>query len=160
MQRASLLCGILLLALGAGGCPAPFSGPPDPDHCPQASGSTIESVELGTASGDEQPFMPVADGDELHGIRGGQGATMVGWTFRVHGTLRGACEHFLLAVAVPEDAIAHADQLLRTYDDGNGARVTKPLWLPGAYNAYGDKALTAIAQSGERSVTLDGLTVR
>jgi len=171
MRCGRVVCGILL-ALGVAGCPAP--GPPAPDSCSQLGGGVADSIEVGAAGGDElsggdAPFVPLAAGAKLDGVHGGQGAFMVGWRFRLRGADISDCQQIALTVQPEFDAdmgggggggypVAQADRALRTYADADGARVTKPLWLPGDY-FYGP-TLTATARGGYKTVTVDALHVR
>src|SRR4051794_35525808 len=145
MARASILWGIVLV-LGVAGCPGP-SRPPAPDTCSQQGDAVVDSIEVGVAGGEEltggeAPFVPLAAGAMLTGVRGGQGAFMIGWRFRLHGAAVSDCQQIALAVQPELDAdlgassdfrVAEADRPPRTYADADGARVTRPPWPPRGY---------------------------
>jgi hypothetical protein len=128
----------LVLVAAAVGC-GNGAGAPPTDTCPAASAGTIDALAVGAASaadlaGMPSPFVPLADGDGVPLIRGGQGAYMVGFILRVSGSAAPDCLAERTVVTDPGGArIASSTAPLATYAQPDGTRLTHPLWLPGDY---------------------------
>ena len=145
----------LALALAALGCgPAP-SAPP-PDSCAAPSGGSIDTLELGAATstdlaGGTTAFAPLHDGDGVTLIRGGQGANMLGLKLRISGASAPTCLGQSTVISDTTGArITSASAPVATYDQPDSTRVTKPIWLPGAYPS----TFVVTVMAGGQSLTL------
>jgi len=135
-------------ALGCGGPAAA----PAVDSCAAASPGSVDSLELGAgvpaAFGSEPPFMPLADGDGMQLVRGGQGANMLGFVLRVSGATAPSCLQQQTTVTDGSGVrVTGSTTPLATYAEPDGTRVTKPLWMPAEYPATFVVSVTAADQS-------------
>jgi hypothetical protein len=122
----------LLVTFLATGCPGPGanSGPPAPDTCNDLQPrDPVDSVELGAGTGDDL-FLAWNDGDTAPLVHGPQGGAMIGIRLRVTGTPAPEC---LPQSSVVRDAasmaLAAQDEPVKAYDQGDGSRVTRTMWL-------------------------------
>jgi hypothetical protein len=139
-RKCSVLAIISALAAGAPGCgPSGPARPPD-DVCGPPEDGRVDALELGAAGGDELrgdpgPFSPLADGDGVSLVRGGQGAFMVGWRLRLTGGAVPDCLLQDLGIANTPDGgdPVRWSKTVRTYVELDGTRTTHPMWVPGYY---------------------------
>lgn len=138
------------------GCPPAPNGPPPPDTCTSPSTGSVDSVELGAASaadlaGHPSSFAPLHDGDGVTLLRGGQGATMLGFILRVSGAAAPSCLGQQTAITDPAGArVTGSTAPLTTYAQPDGTRLTKPIWLPADYPA----TFVVNTSAGGQSVSL------
>lgn len=151
---------VVVASLFACGCPGPPLTAPAPDECTTATAGSVDSVELGAANlddlaGQSTPFVPLADGDGVPLIRGGQGATMIGLRLRVTGAQAPDCLMQRTVVTAPTgDKITSSSPPLRTYAQPDGTRVTNALWLPADYPMQFTVDVTAADRSLTRQLHL------
>jgi hypothetical protein len=145
----------ILLAICAVGC-GPGANAPPPDSCAAPSSGSIDSLEVGAATatelaGGSSPFSPLHDGDGMTLIRGGQGASMLGFVLRVSGASAPSCLGQSTTVTdTTGGRVTAATPPLATYAQPDGTRLTKPMWLPADYPANFVVSVTA----GNQALTL------
>ena len=151
MHRLVAIAGTLA-ALGCG----PGATPPPTDNCAAPSAGTVDTLELGAATstdlaGGSTAFAPLHDGDGVTLIRGGQGATMLGLKLRISGATVPTCLGQSTIINDTTGArITTASAPVATYDQPDNTRITKPIWLPGAYPS----TFVVTVMAGAQSLTL------
>jgi len=84
-------------------------------------------------------------------LRGGQGATMLGFILRVSGATAPSCLGQQTTITGSDGARVTASTIpLATYTQPDGTRVTKPIWLPADYPA----TFLAGVAAGNQSIAL------
>jgi len=76
--------------------------------------------------------------DVLWLLQGGQGATMVAVKLVFHGSDVPTCVAQDTRVTVDGKLAGESRENVSTYELSPGSRITKTLWLPGAYKRDGD----------------------
>lgn len=140
-----------MLAVAACG---PSGSAPRDDSCLTPSGGTVDTLALGAATptdlaGGMTPFVALHDGDGVTLLRGGQGANMIGLVLSVSGASAPAClgQSTVVTDAATGSPITSSSPPLVTYAQPDGTRLSKPLWLPGAYPMSFVVTTTAANQS-------------
>jgi hypothetical protein len=144
--------------LGLGGCSAPPSGAvPATDTCTSPSGAAVDTLSLGAGnpadltSGTESPFAPLHEGDGMLVVRGGQGASMLGFVYSLSGAAAPTClEQSLRVTDSAGETVTASTASLTTYAQPDGTRQTHPLWLPASYPA----TFAVTCAAGGQAVTL------
>jgi hypothetical protein len=162
IRRARLLVSFAVACAWCG-CGGGGVGVPPQDWCDSPSASGIDAIELGAAdpstlAGGRATFAPLVDGATVRLVIGGQGLAMAGWMLRLHGAAAPSCVAQMLEIHGPDASgadyeVARSAAPLSTHADGGDARVTHPLWLPGAYHDGAPIRVTATA--GAASVTVN-----
>ncbi|MGZ3406989.1 MAG: hypothetical protein ACXVAN_11135 [Polyangia bacterium] len=154
MPRISLLFAFTFA--GALGCGPGANTPPPTDSCATPSSGSVDAVEIGAASsadlaGQHTTFTPLADGDGMSLIYGGQGATMLGFILRVTGASAPSCLGQQTIISDTGGArVTGSTAPLTTYAQPDGTRLTKPIWLPAEYPA----TFVVDTSAGGKSVTV------
>lgn len=144
---------LFVIALALAGCADGPAGPPPPDSCLTPSAGSADTLEVGAASsadlaGTTTPFAPLHDGDGMALIRGGQGANMLGFILHVSGASAPACLGQTTTVTDTGGVrVTSATPPLATYEQPDGTRLTKPLWMPAEYPASFVVTVGAAGQS-------------
>lgn len=142
----------ITLAMAALGC-GPGAGAPPPDSCAAPSGGSIDSLELASATttdlaGGATAFTPLHDGDGVTLVRGAQGANMLGFKLRVTGAAAPTCLGQQTTITDTGGArVTGSSPPLATYEQPDGTRSSKPIWLPADYPATFIVSVTAANQS-------------
>jgi hypothetical protein len=143
-RTAATLVPLALLALLGCLCSGSGPTPPPSDSCTQPSSGRVDSVELATPRIDPQKNgtsqavedvepRALTDGDLLWLVRGGQGATMVPVRLILRGPEVPSCIAQDTQVMVDGKLAGRNRDSVATYEYQPGARITRSLWLPGAY---------------------------
>jgi hypothetical protein len=131
---------------------------------------TVESVQImaprlgagGEAVGrakDDLPPRPLADGDLLWVLRGGQGSDMVGLRLVLQGPQLPECIAQETRTTVLGSLVGRNKENLKTYPQPDGTRATHTVWVPGNYDAEALIETTAVnvpAKVTVRTVNVDG----
>jgi len=155
-RNALLIATLLTASLPLWGCgPKPQPVPPS-DTCLMPTFQGVDTLLLGAGnpadlSGAMSPFQPLHDGDAVSVIRGGQGATMVGFTLEVSGAAPPTCLGQQLTITGTDGTyVTESSTPVTTYGQADGSRVTHAIWLPASYPA----TFVVEAQVGAQMVTL------
>ena len=138
MQRPLSLALVVSALAATVGC-APPAAAPATDSCTAPSGGSIDTLELGVATtsdlaGHMSTFVPLADGDSVTLLQGGQGAFMLGFILRVSGASAPTCLGQQTTVTdTAGNRVTAASPPLTTYPVADGTRVTHPEWMPADY---------------------------
>lgn len=136
-----VLGGLSIAVLLACQCGNP--APPPSDGCSAPSNGHIDSVEFATPRIDSErystsaalidlPPRMLSANDPVWLINGGQGAAMVPVQLVLRGTDLPSCISHDTQVTVDGALAARNRDSVSTYAYENGARITRPIWLPGA----------------------------
>lgn len=153
---------LALLAVAAGVSGASVlpgdDGIPDPDSCNKPTSGEVDSLEIGGA--DEETFSPLSDGEVVNLVVGSQGGQMLPVRYRFRGPdVPGCIEQrselrFCPAYSTCDTPMLMADSsaMLHTYEESDGSRTTRALYLI----LYGSGPGAGAPM--ELSVTAGGLT--
>lgn len=154
MARFALLTAVLALcACGPSAGPVP----PPMDTCTSPPTAPVDTLLIGAAnpadlsSGSTSPFAPLHEGDGMTPVRGGQGATMLGFVLSATGASVPSCLD-------QETVITDADGFnvtsslvpLTTYAQPDGTHQTHAEWLPAFY----PQTFVVSASAGGQTVSL------
>jgi hypothetical protein len=146
--------GCAIVAVLDGGCLFRSCGgvTPQPDACTPGSDAPVDGLQIGV--GEEGPFLPYADGDVIHPVVGGQGATMILLRLRARGPLVPACmqQHTLVTDATG-GVLARSDAALGSTADAVG-RTTGLIYLPGDFSTVGAHATVTARAGGQVAIRM------
>jgi hypothetical protein len=120
---------------------------------PSGAAAQVDALELGAS--EEAAFTPLADGDPVNVVVGGQGATMIIVRLRVRGAPAPLCLPQSTSVTAPDDpldVLARSDASLATNLESDGSRSTGQLLLPGRYPSPGG-GIAVTTRAGGQTVT-------
>ncbi|MBI4510936.1 MAG: hypothetical protein HY698_14985 [Deltaproteobacteria bacterium] len=124
--RVLLLLPLALLSLG-GNCGPPL---PDPDSCTDPPNDVqVDAVEIGAGNAGSV-FAPSSNGDVVPAEEGSIQAYWIGIRLRVAGASAPSCLPQKTVVKAPSgEVLVSSETPVRAYEQGDGSRITRTLWL-------------------------------
>ncbi|HXU67943.1 MAG TPA: hypothetical protein VN947_01375 [Polyangia bacterium] len=159
MARFALVTAAFAL-LGLAGCGPGTGGgpvPPPMDTCTAPVQGSVDTLVIGAgnpadlSSGTASPFAPLHDGDGMTPVRGGQGATMLGFVLAATGSSVPSClEQQTLITDGSGGTVTQSLVPLTTYAQPDGSHATHAMWMPASY----PQTFVVSATAGGQTVSL------